>query len=545
MGALEGKVAVIAGASSGFGEALAQRFRKEGAQVVVAARRLSMLQQLAGPLEALAVQCDITQSESVENLAQATLARFGRIDIAVNSAGFEEQVALRDLGPDKLEPMLAVQFTGAVYFLRHMANAMEKSGGGSIINISSVTATLVPEMYAAYAGAKAGINHVVRIAAAEYGRNNVRVNTVSPSIIETPMTAQLMSVPAVRAAFCDETPLGYLAEIEEVANTVTFLVSDQARYITGQTILVDGGISLRRLPTQEDVMRHVRAESAPKNAPAQTVHTYRLPPEANDPRLSGEIKASAADVWSLVSDFGNTSWVPGVSKSELIGEGVGAYRLVYAGEAPPLKETLEALDPSARTLSYTIGAGNPLPVSSYRATVKVVDLGEGKSRLDWSSTFVPVGADVDAALASVEGLYSVCFDNIKARFEASPTSSAPGAGGAAAAGLPEDVAIKDVFLSHMPEALNKVPDKLQENAGKTLLFVMSGREAGAYCLYFQGRGCEVKLGDPGNASATIAMDSDDYRALLNKQLDGAQAFMTGRLKITGDLGLAMRMQTMM
>ncbi len=542
MGALEGKVAVIAGASSGFGAALAKRFCKEGAQVVVAARRLSMLQTLAAPLQALAVECDITKNESVEQLVQAALAKFGRIDIAINSAGFEEQVALRDLGPDKLEPMVAVQFTGAVYFLRHMANAMEASGGGAIINISSVTATLVPEMYAAYAGAKAGINHVVRIAAAEYGKKNVRINTVSPSLIETPMTAQLLSVPAVRTAFNDETPLGYLAEIEDVANMITFLVSDQARYITGQTILVDGGLSLRRLPTQEDVMRHARADSAPNVAPARNVHTYRLPPDVSDPRLSGEIQASADDVWQLLSDFADTSWVPGVSKSELVGQGVGAHRLVYVGNAPALKETLEALDLKTRTLSYTIGAGNPLPVSNYRATVKVVDLGAGKSRLDWSSTFVPTGSDMDAALASVEGLYGVCFDNIKARLEGGSAGKQPVA---AAAGLLADVAIKDVFLSHMPEALNRVPDKLQEHEGKTLLFVMSGREAGAYCVYFRGRGCEVTEGDPGNASATIAMDSDDYRALLNKQLDGAQAFMTGRLKITGDLGLAMRMQTMM
>lgn len=542
MGALEGKVAVIAGASSGFGEALAKRFRKEGAKVVLAARRLSVLEGLAGPLEALAVECDITKDESVQKLAQAALTKFGRIDIAVNSAGFEEQTALRDLVPEKLEPMVAVQFTGAVYFLRHMANAMQASGGGSIINISSVTATLVPEMYAAYAGAKAGINQVVRIAAAEYGRHNVRVNTVSPSLVETPMTAHLIGVPAVKAAFLQETPLGYLADVEDVAHTITFLVSDQARYITGQTILVDGGISLRRLPTEDDVMRQLRSDSAPKSAPVQTTRTYRLPPEATDPRLSGEIQASADEVWKLMSDFGNTSWVPGVSRSELVGQGVGAYRLVYAGNAPPLKETLEAIDAKSRTLSYSIGAGNPLPVASYRATVKIVDLGGNKSRLDWSSSFIVTGPDVDAALASVEGLYSVCFDNIKARLEGTAANQA---GGAAAAGLPDDVAIRDVFLSHMPEALNRVPDKLRENEGKTLLFLMSGREAGAYCVYFRGQTVQVKAGDPGNASATIAMDSDDYRAMLNKKLDGAQAFMSGRLKITGDLGLAMRMQTLM
>jgi len=541
-GALEGKVAVIAGASSGFGEALARRFHSEGARVVIAARRLKMLEALAAPLEALAVECDITKNESVEALVRAALAKFGRIDIAVNSAGFEEQTALRDLGPDKLEPMVAVQFTGAVYFVRHMANAMAETGGGSIINISSVTASLVPEMYAAYAGAKAGMNQVVRIAATEYGRSNVRVNTVSPSLVETPMTAHLISVPAVRAAFLDETPLGYMAEIEDVSNTITFLVSDQARYITGQTILVDGGISLRRLPTQNDVLRHARADSAQRATPVQAVRTYRLPPDVNDPRLSGEIQASADEVWKLVSDFGDTSWVPGVSRSELVGQGAGAYRLVYAGDAPPLRETLEAVDPKARMLSYTIGGGNPLPVSSYRATIKVVDLGGGKSRLDWSSTFVPSGADADAALASVEGLYGVCFDNIRARCEG---GSAAKQGGAGAVGLPDDVAIRDVFLSHMPDALNRVPNKLQENEGKTLLFLFSGREAGAYCVYFRGRVCEVKEGDPGNATATIAMDSDDYRAMLNKQLDGAQAFMTGRLKITGDLGLAMRLQTMM
>jgi NAD(P)-dependent dehydrogenase (short-subunit alcohol dehydrogenase family) len=258
-GALTGKVAVVVGGSSGFGRGIAERFLAEGARVVVAARNAEKLEVVAKELGASAVTCDATQNDSLESLATAVIDQFGQLDIAINSAGYEDNTPIRDMTPEKLEPMVAVQFTGAVYFIRHMANAMKQ--GGSVITISSLTATLVAEGYAHYAGAKAGINHTSRIAASEYGEAGIRVNVVSPTLIETPMTAPLLAVPGVAQAFLEETPLGRIGAIEDVVNAVTWLSSDQAAYITGQNIHIDGGTSLRRLPRAADFMRAMAASA--------------------------------------------------------------------------------------------------------------------------------------------------------------------------------------------------------------------------------------------------------------------------------------------
>jgi NAD(P)-dependent dehydrogenase (short-subunit alcohol dehydrogenase family) len=255
----EDRVVVIAGGSSGLGLEIAKGFARAGARVVIAARSGERLTAAAKDLGAIPIECDITRFESVEALASQTLERCGRVDIAVNSAGFEQQTAIREITPETLEPMVAVQFTGAVYFIRHMANAMR--AGGSLITISSLTGVLVAENYAAYAGAKAGINHVTRIAASEYGGDGIRVNAVAPSVIETPMTAHLLAIPAVQSAFLEQTPLGRMGVPEDVTSAVLWLASDESSYITGQVLVIDGGTSTRKLPSNEDVARHLKSAS--------------------------------------------------------------------------------------------------------------------------------------------------------------------------------------------------------------------------------------------------------------------------------------------
>jgi len=251
------RVVVIAGGSSGLGLHVARRFAEEGARLVIAARDEGKLAEAAGEIGAVGIQCDITSFESVAALASQAHERFGRIDVAVNSAGFEQQTAIRDITPETLEPMVAVQFTGAVYFIRHMANAMER--GGSLITVSSLTGVLVPENYAAYAGSKAGINHVTKIAASEYGPEGIRVNAVAPTVVETPMTAHLLAIPAVRSAFLELTPLGRMGSLEDVTSAIVWLASDESSYITGQILNIDGGASTRKLPTNADVMRHMKS----------------------------------------------------------------------------------------------------------------------------------------------------------------------------------------------------------------------------------------------------------------------------------------------
>jgi len=215
--------------------------------------------------EAIAAQpCDITDWAQCKALAEAALARFGRLDAAVNSAGYEDNAPVAELEPARVEKMVAVQFTGALYFIQHMAKAMAQGGGGSIITVSSLTATLVAEGYAPYAGAKAGINHASRIAASEFGPQRVRVNVISPTTVETPMIAALFATPGVREAMIAETPLGELPGVEDVADLLLFLASGESAFITGENIHIDGGGALRRLPRRAEMLRSMQqaAQSA-------------------------------------------------------------------------------------------------------------------------------------------------------------------------------------------------------------------------------------------------------------------------------------------
>jgi NAD(P)-dependent dehydrogenase (short-subunit alcohol dehydrogenase family) len=260
---LQGKAAVVVGGSSGFGEAIARRFVREGARVMIAARGEEKLRKVAAEIGAEAFVCDATDWRQLKALAETAVAKFGRLDAAVNSAGYADAVPIAKLEPERVEQMVAVQYTGALYFLQHMANAIAAAGrGGSIVTISSLTGTLVAEGHAPYSGAKAGINHASRIAASEYGAAKVRVNVVSPTTVETPMIAAMFAMPGVREAMVAEAPLGDLPEIEDVVNAVLFFASDESRYVTGQNLHVDAGGNLRRLPRQDDMVRSIAAAMA-------------------------------------------------------------------------------------------------------------------------------------------------------------------------------------------------------------------------------------------------------------------------------------------
>jgi len=258
---LDGKVAVVLGASSGIGWCIAERFAAQGAQVVVAARRREELEKLASSIDGLAVPCDISRDEDVKALVAATLERHGRIDVAVNSAGLNLPARIRDTTPELLAQVAAVQFFGSYYFMRHMANAMAAGGGGSLVNVTSATAIMVPEGIAPYAGCKAGINFVTKIAAAEYGPEQVRVNALAPSFVPTAMNGfggmkpvdgcrvEIDEDTPIASAFIEETALRRVTTVDECADVALFLASDLSSSITGQILPVDGGNHLGRLPT--------------------------------------------------------------------------------------------------------------------------------------------------------------------------------------------------------------------------------------------------------------------------------------------------------
>ncbi|CAN5390056.1 SDR family oxidoreductase [soil metagenome] len=252
MNRLEGKVAVVVGGASGFGLATAERFAAEGAIVVIAGRRADVAVEVGERLGGSGIGCDIVDEDQVAALVSTTIERHGGLDAVVNYAGYEQNTPIRDLDSATLRQMVDVQFVGALAVIRHSANAMADHGGGSIVSVSSLTAHAPAVGLAAYAGSKAGLEYVTRIAAVEYGADGVRANCVAPHLIETPMTARIFRNPLALEAVRLQTPLGRMGHVSDVANAALFLASDESGYITGQTLCIDGGASSQKLPSAHD-----------------------------------------------------------------------------------------------------------------------------------------------------------------------------------------------------------------------------------------------------------------------------------------------------
>ncbi len=252
MSRLDGKVAVIVGGASGFGLATSKLFAAEGATVVVLGRRGETAAEVGASLGGSGYACDITDFDQVEAVTEQIMASDGRIDAAVNYAGFQQRTEIKDLTPDILRPMVEVQLIGAIWFIRAMANAMAAGSGGSIISTSSLTAWNPSAGQVGYAASKKGLEYATQIAAIEYGSANVRINCVAAHLIETPMTAEIFENKLVIEGVRQQTPLGRMGSVDDIANAALFLASDEAGYISGQTICVDGAASTQKLPTAQD-----------------------------------------------------------------------------------------------------------------------------------------------------------------------------------------------------------------------------------------------------------------------------------------------------
>jgi len=257
MGRLEGKVAVVLGAAGrdNMGQAIARRFQAEGARVVVSGRHRDVLDSLAEELNGLAISCDITDRADVAALARGAKAWLGRVDVAVNATGWGLLKGFLETGDEELARMTALQFIGPFVFFQEMVRAMMANDppGGSIIQISSATAKIMLNDHAAYMGTKAGVDHVVRCVAHEFGGSGIRANSISPGLTETPMTAEAKQVPGLFETFVASYPLGRIGTKEDIAAAAVWLASDEC-FMTGENLQVNGGLTLRRNPTREEML---------------------------------------------------------------------------------------------------------------------------------------------------------------------------------------------------------------------------------------------------------------------------------------------------
>ena len=248
-GRLDGRVAVITGGASGIGLACARRFLAEGARVVVADRNPEALAAVSEELgdAVLTEQVDVTEEADVERMV-GRAAELGVLDTAVNAAGFGTFGFVADHPADEWRAVIDTCLTGVMLSVKHEAKVMRDAGRGAIVNIASINARVPAEGMGAYCCAKAGVEMLTRVSAMELGPSGVRVSGIGPGFVDTPLTAFTRVVPAIRDAYVAATPLGRAGQPEDVADVALFLVSDEGRWVSGDTVFVDGASMTKGYP---------------------------------------------------------------------------------------------------------------------------------------------------------------------------------------------------------------------------------------------------------------------------------------------------------
>lgn len=263
MARLQGKRAVILGASSpdNMGQHIAKRFMDEGVRVLVSGRKESVLADFAAQQDCEWAACDLTKQDSVDRFADVAAEKLGGIDIAINATGWGLLKPFLETTHEELMAMTMLQYVGPFHFYQAMLRKMIRSAGGqggSIIQISSATATIMLNDHAAYMGTKAGTDHVIRCIAHEFGVEGVRANSISPGLTDTPMTADAKQVPGLFDAFLAGYPLGRMGTSDDIAAAAVFLASDEC-FMTGENLQVNGGLTLRRNPMKTEIEAAVEA----------------------------------------------------------------------------------------------------------------------------------------------------------------------------------------------------------------------------------------------------------------------------------------------
>jgi NAD(P)-dependent dehydrogenase (short-subunit alcohol dehydrogenase family) len=241
----EGKVALVTGASGGIGRATALAFAASGAAVVVSDVNEAGGNETVAAIEAAGGQavfhrCDVSKGDEVKALVARAVSEFGRLDFAHNNAGINS-VSANEYDDDVWAKSIAVNLTGVMLCMREQAEVMLKQGSGAIVNTASINGLVGNPSQPAYTAGKHGVVGLTRHAALKHARAGIRVNAVCPGVIETPMTDSVAANPEIRKIMENMTPMGRMGQPEEVASVVLWLCSDQASFVTGHAMVVDGG----------------------------------------------------------------------------------------------------------------------------------------------------------------------------------------------------------------------------------------------------------------------------------------------------------------
>jgi len=240
-----GKTVIVTGAGSGIGRGIAERFAEEGANVTLAGRtraKLDAVVQRLEPARTFVQPCDVARFDQVQHLVDATVRRFGGLDVMVNNAGVAPEGSATEASLDDWQEALDVDLSGTFYGCKAaLPHLLE--GHGCIVNVASVSGLGADWALTPYNAAKGGVVNLTRALALDYGRQGVRVNSVCPSLTRTAMTEDMLADPALMARFMERLPLGRPAEPADIAGVVAFLASADAVFVNGVNLPVDGGLT--------------------------------------------------------------------------------------------------------------------------------------------------------------------------------------------------------------------------------------------------------------------------------------------------------------